>query len=812
MGMLDPYTVLDFTDARGELGPMILGDLGADVIRVEPPGGSTARQAAPLLDDADDGELASLQFLAFNRNKRSIVLDPNGDADRATLEALIRRADFLMESAPNGPLEQYGIDFASAREINPRLVYVRLSPFGDDGPHADYLANDLVIAAMGGPVSLQGQADRAPVRVTVPQAWRHAGIESAAGALAAHAKMLASGEAQYVDLSAQCVMTWTMLNAMDAHAIQGFDFERGGSAMNNGVHVIEIVHPCADGYIVALPLFGVLSGITEWMIEDGVVEPSFRDTDWESFEASFGDPTITPPFTLPEAIGYCRRLFANHSKIELLEFGLANGITLAPVNDLKGLLDLQHIKTRDYWRDLDLANGKAIRAPGVWAKPSNAPLSVRREAPRLDEHGDEIRAELATSNRKPNEPATLEPDRLPFEGVKVADFAWVGVGPISAKYLADHGASVVRVESESRPDVLRGGGPFKDAEPGWNRSQFFGDFNTSKQSLSLDLKSPDAVALAKQLIAKSDVMIESFAPGAVARMGLGYDEVKELNPGLIMISTCLMGQTGPASSMAGYGYHAAAMAGFYELTGWPDADPAGPWVAYTDTIAPRFISALLAAALDHKRRTGEGCYIDVAQIETALHFLGPELLDFQANGRLATRLGNRSPVHAPQSIYPAAGDDQWVAIAIDDDAQWPRLCAAIGCSEMADDRGLAEHAGRLKRHDEIDDAISAWTTTVPPQEAMQRLQAAGVPAGAVQRSSDLLADPQYRHRRFYRWHDHPEMGHIPYAGHQYRISGYDNGPRAAAPMLGQHSFDVLSGFLGLDDEAIAAAYASGAIS
>ena len=811
MGMLDPYTVLDFTDARGELGPMILGDLGADVIKVEPPGGSSARKAEPLLEDAADADLASLQFVAFNRNKRSIVLDPEDDADRANLRALIERADMLIEATPDGPLAHYGINFEAARAINPRIVYVRLSPFGDDGPHADFIGNDLVIAAMGGPVSLQGSADRAPLRVTVPQVWRHAGIESAAAALVAHAKMRASGEAQYVDLSAQCVMTWTMLNAMDAHAIQGYDFERNGSCLNNGVLNVELVHPCVDGHIVALPLFGVLSGLTEELIEQGIVDESFRDTDWESFEAQFLDPSVDAPFNLDEATEICRRYFKNYTKVALMEYGLKHGMSFAPVNTLAGLLDLEHIKTRDYWRDVTLANGKTVGAAGVWAKPNAAPLTVRRDAPRLDEHGDEIRAELASTHDANTRDEDLNPDRLPFEGVKVADFAWVGVGPISAKYLADHGASVVRVESENRPDVLRGGGPFKDAQPGWNRSQFFGDFNTSKQSLSLDLKSPEAIELAKRLIAKSDVMIESFAPGAVARMGLGYDEVKQINPGLIMVSTCLMGQTGPASSMAGYGYHAASIAGFYELTGWPDQPPAGPWVAYTDTIAPRFISALLAAALDHKRRTGEGCYIDVAQLEAALHFLGPELLDYQANGRLASRLGNRSAIHAPQSNYPCAGEDQWVAIAVDDDTQWPLLCAEIGRADLAQDEALATHAGRLARHDDIDEAIVAWTRTVTPQEAMRRLQAAGVPAGVVQRSSDLLADPQYQHRRFYRWHDHPEMGHIPYAGHQYRISGYDNGPRAPAPTLGQHSLDVLTNLLDLDDEAIAAAYASGAI-
>jgi len=400
---------------------------------------------------------------------------------------------------------------------------------------------------------------------------------------------------------------------------------------------------------------------------------------------------------------------------------------------------------------------------------------------------------------------------LPFEGVTVADFSWVGVGPISAKFLADHGARVIRIESETRPDVLRGNVPYKDAIPGLDRSQFFGDFNTSKESITLDLKRPDAIEIARQIVARSDVLIESFAPGVIGRMGLGYEAVRKINPGIIMVSTCLMGQTGPAAQLAGYGYHAGAIAGFYEVTGWPDRPPSGPWVAYTDTIAPRFISLLLAAALDHRRRTGEGCWFDVAQIEASLHFLAPELLDLQANGFAATRIGNRSIDCAPQGCYPCAGDDQWCAIAVERDEQWAALCMAMDRADLAASAELATHAGRMARHDEIDAAIAAWSGGRDRTVVMRSLQAVGVPAGAVQRSRDLLADPQYAERGFYRWLDHPVMGRIPYAGHPYRIRGYDNGPRGPAPTLGQHSFEILSEFLGLDDEAVAAAYASGAI-
>ena len=809
--MLQPYRVLDCTDHRGEIGPMLFGDLGADVVKIEPPGGSESRQQAPFVDGASE-DSGSLAFLAFNRNKRSIVLDPDSGADSdddlQALQALIRRSDFVFESGPGGLLARFGIGFDEAKALNPEVVFVVVSPFGADGPHRDLEGNDLVLAALGGPVALQGVPERAPLRLSVPQVWRHAGAEAAAAAMAAHHRRLQTGTAQFVDVSAQCAMTWTLLNAMDAYGIQGEEFARCGADYPVS-HNFPLVFPCLDGYVLGLGSSAVMLACLPRMVEENIIEAdALAHVDWEAYDGTMRDPSVYD-FTIHDGAAILGRFFSKHTKQELLEFGLSQGVSLAPVNKLEELLSFEHMRVREYWEPLMLPDGRELNAPGVWAKSSIGGLSVQRGAPNLDQHGAEIRAELHQT--PPREAASAKADALPFHGVSVTDFSWVGVGPISTKFLADHGAQVVRIESESRPDVLRGGPPFKDGEPGLDRSQFFGDFNTSKMSVSLDMKNPDAVELVKKLIVQSDVLLESFAPGAISRMGLGYEEIKQLNPGIIMVSTCLMGQTGPAAQLAGYGYHAGAIAGFYEVTGWPDLGPNGPWVAYTDTIAPRFVSLLLGAALDHRRRTGEGCHLDVAQIETALHFLAPELLELQATGYSATRLGNRSRVAAPQGCYPCDGDDRWCAIAVDTDAQWQALCREMGRTDLAEDLSLADNEGRLACHDAIDAAISEWTSTRDVFEVMHALQAVQVPAGVVQRSQDLLADPQYAHRNFYRYLEHPVMGRIPYAGHQYRISDYDHGPRSPAPMLGQHSFEVLSEVLGLDDEAIAAAYANGVV-
>ena len=800
--LLTPYTVLDFTDERGELGPMLLGDLGADVIKIETPGGASSRQVAPFVE-SHDGSRQSLSFEAFNRNKRSIVLDSSVPADTETLKALIRRADFIFESAPDGVLSDFGLQFEDAETLNPQMVFVRLSAFGEDGPHAGLVASDLVIAAMAGPVALQGVVGRPPVRVSVPQVWRHAGAESAAAALAAHHRLLKTGRTQHVDLSAQSVLTWTMLNSMGAFGIQGENFQRCG--LSYPLAEFDLVYPCADGWLIALPSSKVMIGCLPSMIEEGIATGDWLQMNWEAYDGTMREPD-SYNVTVVDGSKMLHLFFATRTMDELYRFGLEKGISLAPANTLDQLLNLDQMSSRGYWHEQSVA-GQATRTAGLWARPSLPGLSIRRAPPEPGQHSEEIRAGLESGSRAMQDCSAG--DELPFEGLTVIDFSWVGVGPISTKYLADHGAHVIRIESTMRPDVLRGAQPFKDGEPGLDRSQFFGDFNTSKQSISLDMKSPEAIVIARKLIEKADVVVESFAPGAIDRMGLGYEAIKKINADVIMVSTCLMGQTGPAAQLAGYGYHAGAIAGFYEVTGWQDLGPSGPWVAYTDTIAPRFISTLLASAIDHRRRTGEGCYFDVAQIETALHFLGPEIMDLQLNGISATRDGNRSRFHAPQGCYPCAGDDRWCAIAIDNDEQWQRLCQVMGNPELA--VRYADVASRLEHHDEIDRIVGDWTGTRGPYDVMDKLQDAGVPAGVVQWSSDLLQDAQYQHRGFYRYMDHPVMGNIPYAGHQYKISDYDNGPRSPAPTLGEHSFEILSQVLGLSDEEVAEAYASGAI-
>ncbi|MEC7874991.1 MAG: CoA transferase [Actinomycetota bacterium] len=806
--LIEDLRVLDLTDHRGEVGPWLLGRLGAEVIKIEPPGGSTARREPPFVTDAPDG-LGSLQFAAYNDNKQSVELDLNTDAGRDAVLKLASGAEIIFDSGPPGYLTSAGISEAELTAVNPELVYVLVTPFGADGPRSGDPASELSIAALGGPMSLQGVRERSPLKVSVPQVWRHTGAEAALASLVGYTRMQRTGEPQWIDVSAQTAMTWTLLNSMEAHEVQGYDFERAGSKVSLAL-TIDLRRSARDGYVINAPIGATYGPLVPWMIAEGIVDESWADEDWSTYDhrALSGEETA---MSYEDMLGALDDLCSRYTREELLMRGIELGATFAPVNSIHDLLNVDHLEVRDFWRPFEVADtGSEVRRAGGpltvdgerCDQPSNIPIS--------DSSGTKVRSEPVRMRRTSD--AGPRDGDLPFAGLKVADFSWIGVGPITAKCFADHGATVVRVETEKRLDTLRAQAPFKDGEFGINRSNFYGSFNTSKLSLGLDLSSAAGLGVARRLAGWADVVIDSFRPGTMERLGLGHEQIRDDNPSVVTITTSLLGGGGPMSSLAGYGFHAAAIAGFTELVGWPDLGPDGPWMAYTDAIAPRFITTAIIAALDRRKRTGQGCHIEAAQLEVGLQLLAPELLDYQINGYLATRLGNRDLHLAPQGAYSCSGEDEWCALTVVDNESWLALQRALDFPEWAASSDLSTLEGRQAHHDIIDDRLTEWTSSRTAEEVERILLGAGIPAGKVQRSRDLVSDPQYLHRDFYKRLEHSEVGVIPYAGHQYKIRDYNHGPRSAAPMLGEHTYEVLSELLGMSPDEIAEAASDGALS
>jgi crotonobetainyl-CoA:carnitine CoA-transferase CaiB-like acyl-CoA transferase len=386
--------------------------------------------------------------------------------------------------------------------------------------------------------------------------------------------------------------------------------------------------------------------------------------------------------------------------------------------------------------------------------------------------------------------------RRPLEGVKVLDFMWALAGPAATRTLADFGATVIKIESETRPDVLRGVGPFRQEEGDPEGSFQFHSLNAGKLGLGLDLNNQEARAVLEDLVRWADVVTDSFSAGAMKKWGLDYEGLRKINPNIIAASSCLMGQTGPMAKYAGFGTMAAAIAGFYPITGWADRTPSGPYSAFTDYGSPRFTVLALVAALHHRLKTGEGQYIDFSQLEGALHFLAPALLDKEVNGVVATRMGNRDAVFAPQNAYPCIGEDAWVAVSCETDEHWRALSLVIGSEEIAD-LNLEE---RRAKHDYLDEIISEWTCLKTVADAEKELISAGVPAHRVLGVNSISEDEQLRFHKAFVEVEHGTCGTSWVEATPIKLSATPAVVTDAAPTYGQHSFKVLTEILNYSED------------
>jgi benzylsuccinate CoA-transferase BbsF subunit len=396
-----------------------------------------------------------------------------------------------------------------------------------------------------------------------------------------------------------------------------------------------------------------------------------------------------------------------------------------------------------------------------------------------------------------------------LEGVKVADFSWVIAGPMTTMLLAYYGATVVRIESNTKVELLRTVPPFADRKPGINRSGGYAMYNNNKYGITLNLNHKKGIEIAKKIISWSDIVVENFTPGTMKKLGLSYEDIVAFKPDIIMLSTCMQGQTGPRASHPGYGGQLAGLSGFVNLCGWPDRVPTRPMTAYTDLIGPRFAASALIAALIYRLKNGQGEYFDLSQFEAGLHFLTPSFLDCTINGRVAHRDGNRHPFWVPHGVYPCKGLDKWCAIAVSTDLEWKRLCEAMHIPSLADDPKFNTVLERKKNEETLNDLISKWTVEMTADEVMNTLQALSVPAGVAKNMEELFADPQLIHRGHFITTDHNEMGKYTTYTPALRLSKTPPELERPAPCMGEHNYQFYTESLGMSDEEFVELFSEG---
>jgi benzylsuccinate CoA-transferase BbsF subunit len=401
---------------------------------------------------------------------------------------------------------------------------------------------------------------------------------------------------------------------------------------------------------------------------------------------------------------------------------------------------------------------------------------------------------------------------MPLKGLRILDVTQVWAGPSCTKLLADMGAEVIKVESAKRMDVVRGeisprpgAGMYPDGEPGerpWNRAGLFNDRNRNKLGICLDLTHPLGVRAFQRLAARSDVVAESFRAGVMERFGLGYEDLVKVRPDIIMVSLSSQGATGPERTYGSFGATLEQTAGIASMTGYLGGAPTTSGTFFPDPVVAMMSVGLVLAAIEQRRRTGEGTYVDLSQREATTSIIGEMVMDYTMNGRVWQPPGNRHPVYAPQGVYRCAGDDMWIAITVRSDSEWRALAQAMGHPELGDDPCFADVLGRHERHDEVDAMIGRWTADRDAFELMELLQGAGVVAGVAEQGHQLLQDRHLAARGFWEPVEHPEAGRHPYAGRPFRLSKAPAARQTPAPLLGQHTEQVLREVAGMSDDEI----------
>jgi crotonobetainyl-CoA:carnitine CoA-transferase CaiB-like acyl-CoA transferase len=820
--LLSSYRVLDLTEDLGPLCAKILGDLGAEVIKVERPGGDPSRRRGPFTADQPHPE-HSLSWAAHNANKQSITLDLETPPGQERLQHLARQSDFLIESFAPGYLGCLGLGYDTLTGINPRLIVTSITPFGQTGPYSHYRASDLELMATSGCMSLTGDPEGPPLRISLPQASAWAGVYAAAGSLLALHQRWHTGEGQQVDVSAQACL----LSAL-AHAPLFWDLNHR-SPVRAGVFMtgrsitgarVRVMWPCQDGFVNFI-IYGGEAGrrtnqaLVAWMHEQGMAPQFLLEKDWSQFDiATVPQEEID---RIEDAIG---PFFLTLTKAAFLHGVIKRGMLGYPVATPQEILQDPQLIARDFWTPVTLPDVKrAVRFPGAFASFSGGHCGIYRPPPRIGEHNNQVipggvvpDTERIGSPRHDTSPRARRTTQRALDGIKVVEFAAYAAGPGITKYLADHGAVAVRVESGVRPDGFRSHyPPYPDNLPGLNRSGCFSLFNNDKLSLTLNLKATGALDLAHRLVQWADIVIENFTPGTVARLGLDYETLKSVNPQLIMLSTCNQGQTGPHAHHPGFGSQLSSFSGFTNFTGEPDGSPMFLYGPYIDFIAVAFGLVAILAALDARRHTNKGQYIDLSQYESGLQFLSPALLEASVNGRDLERQGNRDSQAAPHGVYPCHGQDHWCAISVWDDQEWNQLVKALGrpswtaAPHWSTTKGRKIHEAELERH------LGAWTSRRQAEEVMACLQAEGVHAAVVQTMEDLFTDPQLSHRLMWRALEHPEMGLHHYKAPPFILSKAVSGPWRPAPCLGEHTRQVLTEILGMTTDQVIALEARGAL-
>jgi crotonobetainyl-CoA:carnitine CoA-transferase CaiB-like acyl-CoA transferase len=780
---LSHIRVIELGDIPASYAARSLADLGADVIKVEPPGGDPSRWLPPFADNIEDPE-RSLSFIHANTNKRSIVLDiENRSADREIFAKLLLSAQLFLEATPWGDLERLGFSDERFRDNFPGLVIVSITPFGRTGPYRRYKGSDAIANASGG--FLFGQGDDTKGQCTAPShlAYQVAASMAATLGLAGirHARLTGTG--QRIDVSLQEALTFTNSSSIARYTRENRLERRPGSKNYGGAGTN--IYRCKDGRYVHFTtnMPHMWREFTQNWMTDSVLagseweNPKYREAHSEEVGKAFRD--FIGQFTAEE--------FANEAQ--------RRHLAAAPLNTVGEFVNCEQIKAREWLQEIDHPVIGRYTAPGFPMRLSLTPMRIRRPAPLLGQHQDEILAELESATPR-SAPRVTSDDcaRKPMlEGLRMADLTQQYAGPLGSEILAYYGMEVIKVESSVVPSKER-------------NSAAHADMNRAKLGCTINLRHPEGKELFKQLVAKSDVVVDNFSSGVLERLGFSFDLLQQINPRIVQAVMPGWGLTGPLKSWVAWGWQLLAYNGIMRLWGYPDSPMESRCkIAWPDRVGAVTMALGVLAALEYQQRTGRGQFIEAGMLEAQGSMMGPAILDYTVNGRQWDALGYQEILgapYAPYGCYPCRGDDNWIIIACANDQEWQSMVHLIGASSWAADEKFATKSSRKEHRDELDQKLSEWTCNCTPRQAFRLLQEAGVAAGIPSSGEDLYYDIHLRERGHIVETEGQPWGKMAHHGLPGIPSLSAANAARPAPWIGADNAKVFGEILGLPAERI----------
>ncbi len=770
------YVVVDLSSGiAGGYCTKLLADGGAEVVKVEPPQGDPLRAwsaSGAHIIDGTDGALFS--YLACS--KRSVVAEPGSDDD--LVDELLAGADAVIWSRGPG-IAQDAFTPGAIRDRHPHLTVTAITPFGLDGPWTDRAATEFTLQAWsGGIVGLgRGAPDRAPVYVGGQVGEYLAGAYASAATLASRLR----GGGELIDLS----MLETSVLGLTYYPVSYYEM-LGRPWRDARRLTVPGIARAKDGLVdigcgTAQQWFDLcaMTGHVEWIDEDSPLSITQQANEKaEELYAWVADQTVD----------------------EIRDLATAFRIPNAPVANGANVESLDHFAARESF----IVNPRdGFTQPAAPYRISGATLRHPEPAPRLGEHTDLYRSRNCHHGSEAAAGATVSAvsrsDTLPFAGLRVVDMTTFWAGPSCTHLLAMLGADVIHVESTRHPDGTRliAGIPVTE-DQWWERSPIFSGLNTNKRGITLNLSSDTGRDLLKRLIATADVLVENFTPRVTESMGLTYDAVKAVKPDIVMVRMPGFGLDGPWRDNPAFAYVIEAAAGISWLTGYPDRNPFEPYSVGDPNAGVHALNAILLA-LEHRRRTGEGCMVEAAMVDAALNVAAEQVIEYSAYGAVLQRDGNRGPTAAPQNLYLSNEIDEfgrldsWIAVAVTTDDQWSGLRDALGDPQWATDDELSTFAGRRAHHDLIDRHLAAWCAERTRDEIVEALWTRDVPVAKVLQPHRQTEIPQLAARGFFESVEHPVNPPTPHSTLPFRSSrGPDRVHTAPAPLLGEHNRDILA--------------------